>query len=78
VLPRLFLYKSVSGLPQTAAIGEKKNDNNLKQDSLSFLLSFFHEIVLLCFFTDAELISRAYPFPKSPKSSGNLLPLGIF
>jgi hypothetical protein len=66
VLPRLFLYKSVSGLPQTAAIGEKKkkNDNNLKQDSLSFLLAFFHEIVLLCFFTDAELISRAFPFPK--------------
>jgi hypothetical protein len=68
VQPRLFLYKSVSGLPQTAAIGEKKkkkkNDNNLKQDSLSFLLAFFHEIVLLCFFTDAELISRAFPFPK--------------
>jgi hypothetical protein len=68
VLPRLFLYKSVSGLPQTAAIGEKKkkkkNGNNLKQDSLSFLLAFFHEIVLLCFFTDAELISRAFSFPK--------------
>jgi hypothetical protein len=64
VLPRLFLYKSVSGLPQTAAIDEKKNGNNLKQDSLSFLLAFFHEIVLLCFFTDAELISRAFSFPK--------------